>query len=95
MTTVAENKVLYESLAGVTLGEPRTHGGLTVVPLLNFGATDPDWLTLDEAIGAGVLTVTEVSEAARCRPCVSRTRGSARCSSWTARSWSGPSRTGS
>lgn len=62
MTTVAENKVLHDSLAGITLGEPRPHGGLAVVPLLNFGATDPDWLTLDEAIGAGALTVTEVSE---------------------------------
>ncbi len=32
------------------------------MPLLRFDATDPDWLTLDEAIAAGTLEVTEVTE---------------------------------
>src|SRR3989304_4179076 len=37
-------------------------GGLPLVPLLNMGASDPDWLTLDEAVSGKTLTVTEVSE---------------------------------
>lgn len=32
------------------------------MPLLRFDATDPAWLTLDEAIAAGTLEVTEVTE---------------------------------
>ncbi len=34
-----------------------------MVPLLRFDATDPAWLTSDEAATAGALEVTEVSEA--------------------------------
>ena len=62
MTTVAENEVLHETLTKLTLGSPLSFKGLGVVPLLRFDATDPDWLTSDEAIGGGLLEVTEVTE---------------------------------
>lgn len=62
MNTVAENEVLREALTKLTLGLSRRFKGLGVVPLLRFDATDPDWLALDEAIAAGTLEVTEVSE---------------------------------
>jgi hypothetical protein len=41
------------------IGEPFSHGALTVVPLLGPSEPEPDWLTLPEA-GAAV-TVTEAS----------------------------------
>jgi len=61
--TVAENEILQDALTKVTPGPLIGFGGLTVAPLLRFDAADPDWLTLDEAIAAGSLTVTEVSQA--------------------------------
>ena len=62
MTTVAENEVLHEALTKLTLGSLRQFKGLGVVPLLRFDASDPGWLTSDEAMAAGALEVTEVSE---------------------------------
>ena len=62
MKTVQENEVLHEAFRKLTLGPLKRFKGLGVVPLLRFDATDPDWLTLDEAIAAGTLAVTEVSE---------------------------------
>jgi len=62
MTTVAENEVLHEALTKLTLGSLRQLKGLGVVPLFRFDAADPGWLTSDEAMAAGVLEVTEVSE---------------------------------
>ncbi len=62
MKTVEENDALHEALTKLTLGPPRRFKGLGIVPLLRFDATDPDWLTLDEAIDAGILEVTEVTE---------------------------------
>src|SRR5687767_4166108 len=41
------------------IGEPFSHGALTVVPLLGPSEPEPDWLTLSEA-GAAV-TVMEAS----------------------------------
>ncbi len=63
MKTVAENEILQDALTKVTPGPLIGFGGLTIAPLLRFDAADPDWLTLDEAIAAGSLTVTEVSQA--------------------------------
>ena len=62
MKTVADHEVLYEALAKLTLGPLRSFKGLGVVPLLRFEATDPDWLTSDEATAAGALEMTEVNE---------------------------------
>ena len=62
MTTVAENEVLHEALTKLTLGSLRQFKGLGIVPLFTFEAADPDWLTSDEAVAAGTLEVTEVSE---------------------------------
>jgi ARG/rhodanese/phosphatase superfamily protein len=49
----------------VTFGVPIDHGVLRVVPLL--GDDDPacEYVTLDEALAAGAITITEVSEEGR------------------------------
>src|SRR3990172_4874435 len=62
MTTVAENEVLHEALTKLTLGSLRQFKGLGVVPLLRFDASDPGWLTSDEAMAVGAMEWTEVSE---------------------------------
>jgi hypothetical protein len=62
MKTLADNPMVREVCEKLTVGAPAPFGGLAVVPLLNVGATDPDWLTLEEAVGGKTLEVTEVSE---------------------------------
>jgi hypothetical protein len=47
-------------LAGVRLGEPKTDGGLTIIPMFGGFADAPKFITLTEALGAETLVVTEV-----------------------------------
>lgn len=61
MTTIADVAPLAQFLRTLALGEPRTHGALVVVPLLDGDHPDPGWLTLDQA-GASV-AITEVDAA--------------------------------
>lgn len=51
-----------EALGRITLGEPRTHRGLTVFPLLDPSAAAPSYVTLRDALRAGDASITEVSE---------------------------------
>jgi hypothetical protein len=60
MPTIADVAPIAKTLGQILIGEPRTHGALTVTPLLAPLTTDPDWLTLAEA-GARI-RITEVSE---------------------------------
>ena len=60
MTTIADVAPLAQFLRTLTLGEPLTHGPLTVVPLLDGAHPDPGWLTLDQA---GSVAITEVDDA--------------------------------
>ena len=58
--------ILSESLASMKIGDARTFAGLTVFPLLApEGATARarDYLTLDEALAARTVRITEVGEA--------------------------------
>jgi len=61
MATLAEIEPVEALLSNLLIGEPLTHGALTVVPLLAPAADEPDWLTLAEA--GDRVRVTEVSEA--------------------------------
>ena len=61
MATLAEIEPVEAFLSNLLIGEPLTHGALTVVPLLAPVADEPDWLTLAEA--GDRVRVTEVSEA--------------------------------
>ena len=51
-----------QALSGLKVGEPLSHEGLTVHPLINAGLPGKDYLTLDEALKMNVARVTEVSE---------------------------------
>jgi hypothetical protein len=61
MPTLTEIPEVAKLLATILTGEPVTHGGLAVIPLLAPDLDDPDWLTLEEA--GDRARVTEVSEA--------------------------------
>jgi hypothetical protein len=50
-------------LGEIRLGEAVTHGPVTLVPVFGNGSKPAEVLTLDEALGAKAITVTEVSEA--------------------------------
>ena len=59
MQTLASVTPISALLEALEVGEPLSHGALTVIPLLAPRQAEPDWLTLAEA-GAAV-TITEVS----------------------------------
>lgn len=61
MPTVDEITALQELLDAIQIGEPVSHGALTVIPLLAPMGAEPDWLTLTEA--GDRVTIAEVSEA--------------------------------
>jgi hypothetical protein len=54
MTTIAQ------ALTALELGPPASFRNLSVFPLLNRSGDAPDYLTLDEALAAGRLRVTEI-----------------------------------
>lgn len=53
---------ISDSLASLHLGQPRTFGGLTMVPLLGGSPDEPGHVTLDEAISCSSAGVSEISE---------------------------------
>ena len=59
MQTLASVAPISSLLETLEVGEPLSHGALTVIPLLAPKEVEPDWLTLAEA-GAAV-TISEVS----------------------------------
>ena len=61
MQTLGSITAVSVLLEALEVGEPLSHGALTVIPLLAPGEAEPDWLTLAEA-GAAV-TIGEVSAA--------------------------------
>ena len=59
-------QIIADALRSIAIGEPVASGNLSMFPLLNGkedGKEDePDYLTLDEALGKGTAKVTEISE---------------------------------
>lgn len=53
---------IEQAISGLQLGEPLSHEGLTVQPLIRASLLGKDYLTLDEALKQNVARVTEVSE---------------------------------
>ena len=53
---------VQQALSGLQIGEPLSHEGLTVHPLIRASLLGKDYLTLDEALKLNVARVTEVSE---------------------------------
>src|SRR5438093_9332555 len=64
MPIVDEMTAVQELLESIRIGEPVSHGALTVVPLLGPllgpGSAEPDWLTLTEA--GDQVTIEEIDE---------------------------------
>jgi hypothetical protein len=57
------NRLLKEYLPRIELGEPQQFKNIVVVPVFADLDSDPDYLTLSEALGQGLATITEVSAA--------------------------------
>ena len=55
---------ILKFLADLKLGEPKTHGNMTAVPLIGRDDNGPDYLILGEAIDSGAIEVTETDKAA-------------------------------
>jgi hypothetical protein len=53
---------IEQVLSGLQVGDPLSHEGLTVHPLIRESLLGKDYLTLDEALKLNVARVTEVSE---------------------------------
>jgi hypothetical protein len=56
---------IVHAVSSVTLGVPIEHGALRVTPLLGDDEAACDYVTLDEALPAGLITITEVSDEGR------------------------------
>lgn len=54
--------MIRDRLSQLTLGEARQHQTLTMTPLFAADHSEPDYLTLDEALARGELQITELSE---------------------------------
>lgn len=54
-------ELINSSLAQVSLGEPHVFENLSVTPLMSQGLARPNYQTLDEALAAGTLRITEIS----------------------------------
>ena len=66
MTIVRTNKVgtkkpIEDALSRIQIGAESTFGNMTIFPLLNGDSGSADYLTLDEALGRGLVQITEVS----------------------------------
>ena len=66
MTTVRTYKVgtqktIKNALSRIQIGTESTFGNMTIFPLLNGDSGSADYLTLDEALGRGLVQITEVS----------------------------------
>jgi hypothetical protein len=55
-------EIIKNKLEQIKIGQETSFRNLTLVPLLNGGIGQPDYLTLDEALSQGVAKITEVSE---------------------------------
>ena len=53
---------LARHLSNVVVKEPITFKNLTVFPLAGPASADIDYVTLDEAIASGSVSITEISE---------------------------------
>ena len=60
MPTVAAVEILAKTLGSILAGKPKTHGALTVIPILAPMQAEPEWLTLAEA--GDRVRITEVGE---------------------------------
>src|SRR5262245_21648948 len=54
-------KTIEDALAHVQIGTETTFGNMTMFPLLDGNGGAADYLTLDDAIGRGLVQITEVS----------------------------------
>ncbi len=71
MLNPVDASTIGEAIAGVAIGQPTSHGALTVVPLYSTGAIEPDWLTFAEA--ADVVAITEISRLGSVSSCLPST----------------------
>lgn len=56
-------ELIRKRVTETQVGPPRTHGPLTIVPLVGNDRSTRDYLTLDEALSAGHAKITEVNSA--------------------------------
>src|SRR5438876_245510 len=63
MPTMTHSTLIDRYLSKIVLGEPQRFKNMTVVPLFHSTDGGPDYLTLEEALSANVLTIGEISQA--------------------------------
>lgn len=57
--------IIGETFEHLTIGPAVDSGRLTMHPLINENIIEPQYLTLDQALGNGVITISEVSQSGR------------------------------
>jgi hypothetical protein len=56
-------QTVFDAIQSISFGSETTFQNLTMVPILGSGERQPEYVTLDEALAAGSVEVTEVSDA--------------------------------
>ena len=59
---MSKSAVVFEALRSVDLAPPQSYENLSVLPLLTRSQWQADYATLDEAIGAGWVSISELGE---------------------------------
>ena len=90
--TAAET--VKEAVRQLVLGTPITFENLTIIPLTSSSERDAGYATLDEALAAGHVRITEVDDHGRVPELKVSTMQTSRYSSSMAKNCSEPSRTG-
>lgn len=67
--------LVAETLTQLAVGAAERHQNLTLIPLLDAGARATPYLTLHEALAAGLLEITEVSESGSVPTLEARNKG--------------------
>ena len=59
---MSKSAVVFDALRSVAVGSSRSFENLSILPLLTTEPWSPDYVTLDEALAVGSVTIAEMSE---------------------------------
>ena len=84
-------QAISDTISSLHLGEAETFEGLTIIPLLGESQSEPDYITLDEALEQKTVRVLEVSQSGDVPNLLFDNQGDSKVLLVDGDSWSAPS----